>query len=381
MKLRAIVIGSGWAGEGHTLALRDAGVEVVAMCGRTPEATHAMAQKLGIPEVRFDWRKALDEFRPDIVSIATTAAPHCEMAVAAAQQGIHVACEKPLGLNAAEARTMLQAVERAGVKHVYAATGRYDPAYTYVRQLLAEGYIGQLQEIDYVIRFNQSRLSQFFWFHELGSGGGALNTGFTHMLEQVQYMTGATTVAVAGDARRLLDRLPIGPAVHDARNSGRFTVDPAQAEMGEWGKVDADQSIAVLLRLRTPNGDLINTAIRISLHVATRHPHYLTLSGTEGVLELAPQQIFWPTQIHHYHPQNNTWTELAVPAEILQAAPQVENLTQRDWNQLFREFAADIRGEGYCGYPTFHNGWLACEVIDIVRSGSSWQPVPEQPVG
>ncbi len=43
MTLRAVVIGTGWAGEGHTIALRAAGVEVVAMCGRTPEPAKAMA--------------------------------------------------------------------------------------------------------------------------------------------------------------------------------------------------------------------------------------------------------------------------------------------------------------------------------------------------
>jgi predicted dehydrogenase len=54
MTLRSIVIGTGWAGEGHTLALQAAGVEVVALCGRTPEPARAMAEKLGVKEVRFD---------------------------------------------------------------------------------------------------------------------------------------------------------------------------------------------------------------------------------------------------------------------------------------------------------------------------------------
>ena len=130
MTLRAIVTGTGWAGEGHTHALRAADVDVVAMCGRTPAPALAMAEKLGVKEVRFDWRTALHEFQPDIVTIATPAGPHHEIGVAAAEAGCHVVCEKPLAVDAAEARKMLAAVERAGVKHAYAATGCYAAPYS-----------------------------------------------------------------------------------------------------------------------------------------------------------------------------------------------------------------------------------------------------------
>ena len=42
-----------------------------------------------------------------------------------------------------------------------------------------------------------------------------------------------------------------------------------------------------------------------------------------------------------------------------------------------REFVADVRGEGYSGYPTFHDGWVANTIIDIVRNGQGWTAVPE----
>jgi hypothetical protein len=113
MTVRAIVIGTGWAGEGHVRGLRDAGVEVVALCGRTPEPAHALAVREGVPEVRFDWRQALAEFRPDLVSIATTAGPHRDIAVAAAAAGCYVVCEKPLAPTAQEVREMLAAEDGA----------------------------------------------------------------------------------------------------------------------------------------------------------------------------------------------------------------------------------------------------------------------------
>ena len=61
MALRAVVIGTGWAGEGHTLGLPHAGVDVVALCGRTPEYAKPAAEKLGIEDLRFDYRQAIEE--------------------------------------------------------------------------------------------------------------------------------------------------------------------------------------------------------------------------------------------------------------------------------------------------------------------------------
>lgn len=113
MTLRAVVVGTGWAGEGHTTALRAAGVDVVALCGRTPDPARAMAARLGVADVRFDWR-SIGRLRPDIVSIATPGAAHCDIATFSASMGCHVVCDKPLALSSTEADGMLEAVQAAG---------------------------------------------------------------------------------------------------------------------------------------------------------------------------------------------------------------------------------------------------------------------------
>ena len=212
MTLRAIVIGTGWAGEGHTLAMQNAGVEVVALCGRTLEATQKRAAQLGIKEICFDWRAALEEFLPDIVSIATPGGPHCEMALAAAGLGCHVFCEKPLAINVEQARMMLQAVERARVKHAYGSTSRYGPGVEFARSLVSSGSIGQIHEIECIFRVfpPPSVLSQYTWVNDLDQGGGVFNNGYTHMLGQMLYMTGAKVLAAAGETHTLDDRLSVG---------------------------------------------------------------------------------------------------------------------------------------------------------------------------
>ena len=78
-RLRAVVVGAGWAGEGHTLALRDTGVEVVGK----------VAQRLGVPEGSTDWREAIARHRPEIVAIGTPGSVRREVVEAAVAVGAH----------------------------------------------------------------------------------------------------------------------------------------------------------------------------------------------------------------------------------------------------------------------------------------------------
>lgn len=206
MTLRAIVIGSGWAGEGHTLALQEAGVEVVALCGRNPEAIRALAVRLGINTTCLNWRNALTEYRPDIVSIATPAAPHREIAVAAFEMGCHVVCDKPLAVTAMEAREIFAAAQRSGVKTGYGATGCYGALYIHSRNLIASGLIGTVREIEYHIAPLPFTLL-YSWAHQLNLGGGLLNNVFTHQLQQVLFMTGGNIIAAMGTTSNYLEKV------------------------------------------------------------------------------------------------------------------------------------------------------------------------------
>lgn len=49
-----------------------------------------------------------------------------------------------------------------------------------------------------------------------------------------------------------------------------------------------------------------------------------------------------------------------------------EDPVQSAWHQLVREFVVDVRREGYSGYPTFYDGWIANTIIDIVRRDQGW---------
>src|SRR5947208_2896970 len=120
--LRAVVIGAGWAGEGHTVALRHCGVDVVAICARQPEVVHGVADRLGVEKASTDWRATLATVQPEIVSLATPASLRCEVIEAAVAQGCHLFCDKPLASSGTEAARVYQCVEKAGIRHAYGAT-------------------------------------------------------------------------------------------------------------------------------------------------------------------------------------------------------------------------------------------------------------------
>ncbi len=81
--LRALVLGSGYAGQGHALALREAGVEIVGMVSRTRDVVKRVASELKIPHAGTDWEQALVDLQPDIVAIGTPGGAHYEPILAA----------------------------------------------------------------------------------------------------------------------------------------------------------------------------------------------------------------------------------------------------------------------------------------------------------
>jgi predicted dehydrogenase len=374
MTIRAVVIGAGWAGEGHIVALRAAGVEVVALFGRTPEPAYQRGAQLGVTDVRFDWRAGLTELRPEIVSIATPAGLHRAITEFAAELGCHVVCEKPLATNAADAEAMLQAVERANVKHGYAATGRYAPTILQTRQLLAERMIGRVHEIESFAHLNVPMWGfPYCWVHRLEQGGGILNNVFTHKLAQALYATQGTVQVVTGEARVLSDRAAVGPPIHDFRQLFELagTWNPAQAT--EWRTADADMAYTVNAEIRLDDGNLANALFRASLLGSTPQPEFLAFHGEAGSVVMRGEQAAADDHIQRLMAGQQEWEEMPISQAITAGLSEGANSLQRCWNQFFREFLADVNGEGYKGYPTFDDGYTAATVIDVVRKGYNWQ--------
>ena len=151
-KLNIGLVGYGFMGRTHTNAFLqapryfDVPFEPVlkAVSARNQQRLEAFAANWGYGSVEPDWRTLVERPDIDLVDIASPNDTHAEIAIAAARAGKMVMCEKPLGRTAAEAKEMVDAVEKAGVPNTVWYNYRRVPAVTLIKQLLDEGKFGRI---------------------------------------------------------------------------------------------------------------------------------------------------------------------------------------------------------------------------------------------
>jgi predicted dehydrogenase len=151
-KYRVGVIGHTGRGDyGHgldTVWLQLPQVEIVGVADADDDGRAAAAKRLGAPRAFADYRQLLDDAKPDIVSICQRwLDKHCEVAVAAAERGIHVYMEKPMCRTLEEADQMVAACDKYDVKLAIAHQSRYGPKLRVIRNLIADGKIGSIIEL------------------------------------------------------------------------------------------------------------------------------------------------------------------------------------------------------------------------------------------
>jgi predicted dehydrogenase len=146
------MIGYGFMARTHSNAYRKVGnffdleVQPVlkTVCGLVEAEAQAFAEKWGYESYTTDWRKVVADKDIDIIEICVPNNRHAEIAIAAAQAGKIVICEKPLALNSEEALRMTEAVEAAGVPNLVSFNYRRIPAVTLAKQLIDEGRLGKI---------------------------------------------------------------------------------------------------------------------------------------------------------------------------------------------------------------------------------------------
>jgi predicted dehydrogenase len=115
-----------------------------AICGRDAVAAEAAARTFGWETVETDWRTLIARPDIDVVDISTPGNLHAEIAIAAAQAGKFVLCEKPLGNTALEGKAMFDAVQSAGVQHGVFFNYRKAPAVALAKKLIDGGALGRI---------------------------------------------------------------------------------------------------------------------------------------------------------------------------------------------------------------------------------------------
>lgn len=121
--------------------------ELVAIASRDPALARSVADDLGIPKAHGSYDDLINDPTVDAIYIPLPNHLHLEWTERAAAAGKHVLCEKPLGLDAGEARRMVETCESAGVVLLEAFMYRFHPQWVAVREIVESGGIGELLSI------------------------------------------------------------------------------------------------------------------------------------------------------------------------------------------------------------------------------------------
>lgn len=175
-------------------ALRDLpNCELVAVNRANAALAEAFAQEFGARRWYAHWRELLADPEIEAVYLATPVSLHAEQAIAAAEAGKHVLCEKPMALSVAECDQMIAACAANGVQLGIAYYRHFYPVLRRLKELLAEGRIGQpvLAQINAFERFNPAPGEPRYWFvqKEFAGGGPMMDFG-CHRIEVLLNLLG-----------------------------------------------------------------------------------------------------------------------------------------------------------------------------------------------
>lgn len=232
-KLNVAMIGYQFMGRAHSNAWRQVGrffdtpLEPVmkVVCGRTAEGVEDAATKLGWEEAATSWEEVIA--RPDIdaVDICTPGDSHMPIAVAAAEAGKAILCEKPLANTVDEAQTMLAAVRKAAVPHMLCHNYRRAPAVTLGKRFIEEGRIGKIHHYrgtylqDWIV---DPEFPRVWRLEKAKAGSGSLGDIASHSLDLARYLVGEIT-EVCGLLETFIDERPL----EDGSGRGKVDVDDA----------------------------------------------------------------------------------------------------------------------------------------------------------
>jgi len=375
--MKAVVVGTGWAGEGHTRALRYAGAEVAAIVGRTAEMVEKVAARLGTQGF-LSLEECIEKVRPDIVAVAVPAQVHQQFVNTALEHGCHVICEKPLGLDAQQAHQMCHRADTLGRKHAYAATGRYAAPIRTAKQLISAGEIGDVTEMEFISHYGLSPNMTFSWWHQLSQGGGRLNNNFSHKLSIATYLTGGTVLAASGETRTDIKQAPVGPRIHDFREyflpNSPAVLSQEALEKAEWRSVDADLTYTIMTRMGAPFSRIEEGISALFKHSANRRSYaadHIAIHGLKGSLFIDGAYGQGTLRLN----KGTGWTNVESSAQMQDALPDLADVADQNWAMFAREFARDIKGEGG-DYPTFKDGLLCQQIVEIVRRSPAQTLMP-----
>jgi len=275
------MIGYAFMGKAHTNAYIDMPIffyppparpRLVAVAGRTRDKVAEAARRYGYQKFYTDWKDLVKDKDVQLVDIGTPNDEHHDQAIAAVEHGKNVLCEKPLARTANEAKEMLDAAERAKVRHMVAFNYRFVPAIVQAKKLIQQGTIGKLLQFRavYLQEWIMDPNFELVWrLRKDIAGSGALGDLGAHVLDLARYLVG-DIAEVTGLTKTFIAERPL----------------PGDA--GKRGKVDVDDAFIALLKFQ--NGAI--GSVEASRFAAGRKNFQrLEIHGTEGTINFNLERL------------------------------------------------------------------------------------------
>lgn len=349
--VRIGIIGAGFARTTQIPGFQSCeGAQVVAIASGHREHAEEVAREFDIPYVEGDWRALMARDDVDLVSVVTPVVTHCEITLAALDNGKAVLCEKPMAMNADEARRMSERSRAAGVPALIDHELRFLPGRIKARELLYRGGVGKVRHAKLTFR-SDSRADvdhPWNWWSDIKQGGGTLGAIGSHVIDGFRWILGAEVSEVFGNL-----------ATH---------VRERKDHEGKLREVTTDDEANLLLRFA--DGELTEGAtgdVSLSMVESGAPLHRLEIFGSEGALRVEEDGGLWQSKTGEgeWHRVNTHQGELA------------RGMRDSGWARGFTNFSQKIV-DALClgqttveGAATFEDGYRTQLVLDAARRSHS----------
>jgi predicted dehydrogenase len=187
------IVGAGFGQQVQAPAFRSLpGCEVRVICAQPLERAQQAARTLGIPKATDDWRELVADPNLPALALAVPPSVQAEIAVAAAQAGKHLFCEKPLALNVSQAQNILAAARQANIVHAMDFIFPEINAWQKARELLRSSALGRIRHaaLTWRVETYAYRAKADGWKTRAASGGGTLNNFASHTFYYLEWLLG-----------------------------------------------------------------------------------------------------------------------------------------------------------------------------------------------